>query len=740
MEFNPDGSLKLAAEKKAKDHMSVLRLIDEMDFNVGKKLLASALRGEVNERIKRCKLDKKIYHGSLGGYDEEDLVRFIEHLITIGLLVVEKSKQFLVVALSQKGLDELDNPSLSIKLDDAISSGAPDSSSVGDGFFTNSYSPSPITDGDRLFFEQFSFFLDSFTDHQKKAIICPDKRQVCIAGAGSGKTRVLTHKIVFLHKFLGVPASDILAITFTRKAKDEMLERLSSLLPGVKIRIETFNSFAEKELLTHGSKLYGFSKSMVDNKTFLNIVFKGIAHLGYTTDTFVSHYFTSREKRGKEPRQLFFSFLYDFRTILDTYVMEGKNTDFFEEKIASTSLTDALTAKTVIKLVKFVSDYLEENNFRTFADQLLDVNALYDKFPNLKKQFPWVLVDEYQDVNEQQVSLLDHICSDKLFVVGDPRQSIYAWRGANPQMIYEAIDKGATVIELNSNFRSHSSIVNFSNAIIGMTNRGHHSFAPQVARSKITGVVSVFQAPSEVDEVSAVVDAIESLACPRNEIFILSRTNKGLERFTQGLTDKNIKFLIRTDERKDLSRMPTVDEVTLSTVHAIKGLEAEFVFVIGASMNSYPCKVKDHRFVELLTTRPDYNQFEEERRLLYVACTRAKKELYISYTGAPSPFLSSKVLNMVTDDRGSFSQVFSKRQPLSTPDRIEKQRSALRSWRFLEAKERNIPAYMIFSDKVLDQLLTLQPLTVDELESINGFGRAKLSEFGMDVIHILHSV
>ncbi|MBN1175848.1 UvrD-helicase domain-containing protein [Candidatus Woesearchaeota archaeon] len=736
MEFNSDGSLKVS--KKHKDHLSVLRLVDEMDFPVGKKLLASALRGEVNEKIKRCKLDKKIYHGSLGGYDEEDLIRFIEYLLTQGLLQIEKSKQFSVVALSQKGIDELENPSLSIKLDDTLA-GSPVLNSVKDDFFNGSYVPAIISEHDKLLFEEFSFFLDSFTDQQKKAIICNDERQVCIAGAGSGKTRVLTHKIVFLHKFLGVPANELLAITFTRKAKTEMVERLAILLPGTKIWVETFNSFAEKELLKHGNAFYGASKSMISNKDFVNLVFKGIAHLGFNTETFVSHYFTSREKRGKEPRQLFFSFLYDFRTILDTYILEGKNTDFFEEKIASESLSDAITAKNVIKLVKFVGDFLEENNLRTYADQLIDINSLYENFSGLRAQFSWVLVDEYQDVNEQQVKLLEYISSKNLFVVGDPRQSIYAWRGANPKMIFSAIEEGATVIELTANFRSTQSVVNFSNAIIAQTNRGHHSFAPQSAKNKLTGVVAVYQAPSEADEVNVVLDAIDSLACNKNEIFILSRTNKGLEKFSQALIDKNIKFLIRTDEKRDLSRTPSVDELTLSTVHAIKGLEAEFVFVVGASTNNYPCKTKDHRFVELLTTRPDYDQYEEERRLLYVACTRAKKELYISYTGAPSPFLSRKVLNFVTEGRGAFSEAFLKRQPLSTPDRIESQRSALGRWRFLESKERGIAPYMIFSDKVLDQLLSLQPLTVDELESIVGFGKTKIAEFGMDILHILHT-
>lgn len=736
MEFNSDGSLKVS--KKHNDHLSVLRLIDEMDFPVGKKLIASALRGEVNAKIKRCKLDKKIYHGSLGGYDEEDLVRFIEYLLNQGLLQIEKSKQFTVIVLSQKGIDELENPSLSMKLDDILT-GGPLPNSVKDDFFNNSYTPAPISDQDKLLFGEFSFFLDSFTDQQKKAIVCNDERQVCIAGAGSGKTRVLTHKIVFLHKFLGISSKDILAITFTRKAKEEMVERLAVLLPGVSIRVETFNSFAEKELLKHGNTLYGTFKTMINNKDFVNLVFKGIAHLGFTTDAFVSHYFTSREKRGKEPRQLFFSFLYDFRTILNTYILEGKTTDFFEEKIACESLSDAITAKNVIKLVKFVGDYLDENNLRTYADQLIDINNLYDHFPDLKKQFSWVLVDEYQDVNDEQIKLLKHISSKNLFVVGDPRQSIYAWRGANPKMIFSAIKEGATVIELTTNFRSTQSVVNFSNAIIAQTNRGHNSFAPQSSKNKSIGVVAVYQAPSEAEEVSAVLDAIETLACPRNEIFILSRTNKGLEKFSQGLIERNIKFLIRTDEKRDLSRMPRADELTLSTVHTIKGLEAEFVFVVGTSMNNYPCKAKDHRFVELLTTRPDYNQYEEERRLLYVACTRAKKELYISYTGAPSPFLSRKVLNFVTENKGAFSEVFLKRQPLSTPERIESQRSAFRRWRFLESKERGIPPYMIFSDKVLDQLLDLQPLTVDELESISGFGKVKISEFGMDILHILHS-
>mgnify|MGYP000994249351 CR=1 FL=1 len=112
-----------------------------------------------------------------------------------------------------------------------------------------------------------------------------------------------------------------------------------------------------------------------------------------------------------------------------------------------------------------------------------------------------------------------------------------------------------------------------------------------------------------------------------------------------------------------------------------------------------------------------YNQYEEERRIFYVACTRAKKALFIGYCGAPSPFLGVKGDKTYKSDA---------------------QRKALKRWRYLESQERGMPAYRVFSDSVLEQLLELQPNSTDELYSVSGLGRAKIEEFGSDMLQVLH--
>ena len=157
---------------------------------------------------------------------------------------------------------------------------------------------------------------------------------------------------------------------------------------------------------------------------------------------------------------------------------------------------------------------------------------------------------------------------------------------------------------------------------------------------------------------------------------------------------------------------------------------------MGASMNNYPCKAKDHRFVNLLAPKEDYDQYEEERRLFYVACTRAKTDLRISYMGAPSPFLAKKVVDLMTHHKEKQTKIYSNKG--TNVDVIETQRSNLRRWRYLEAQERNIPPYMIFSDRAMEHLLELQPLTLEELNDVSGLGPAKIREFGEEILQVMY--
>jgi superfamily I DNA/RNA helicase len=281
------------------------------------------------------------------------------------------------------------------------------------------------------------------------------------------------------------------------------------------------------------------------------------------------------------------------------------------------------------------------------------------------------------------------------------------------------------------------SVVSLSNEIIANAHRGKNSFHPMKAANDNQGLVSIMKFASEDTESIAIISQIKEMACDRNEIFVLSRTNKGLERIKELCDREGISYLLRTDEKRDLSTRPDYNQITLSTVHAIKGLEAEMIFVLGANMNNYPCKTKDHRFVDILAAKEEYDTYEEERRLFYVACTRAKKELRISYSGAPSPFLAKNVTSCATHmGNENHTKLFSSQG--ANDDVLETQRSALKRWRYLEAQERNVPAYMIFSDRALEHLLELQPLTVDELLEISGLGKIKVKEFGMDILNVMY--
>ena len=192
---------------------------------------------------------------------------------------------------------------------------------------------------------------------------------------------------------------------------------------------------------------------------------------------------------------------------------------------------------------------------------------------------------------------------------------------------------------------------------------------------------------------------------------------------------------MKTDETK----ATTVKEghLTLATVHAIKGLEAEIVFVIGCNSLYFPCKVSEHPVIEALALHT-YNKEEEERRLFYVAITRAKQKLYLSYTGKnPTYFLDNDCLKHVA--------TVEKLAPIPTMVKFQATRSSpheifsrLRSWRTETSRALGVPPYMILNDKTLQQLAEKMPLNTDELQEVYGMGPLKIAKFGGDVLDLVH--
>jgi superfamily I DNA/RNA helicase len=241
------------------------------------------------------------------------------------------------------------------------------------------------------------------------------------------------------------------------------------------------------------------------------------------------------------------------------------------------------------------------------------------------------------------VELLDSLSPINQFAVGDPRQSIYGWRGSRVDHILNfPVKYKASVLSLTTNYRSNSQIVHLINSVIKPMRM------PDLVggNSEADSVVLVTH-ETEENERRFVVQSILSLATSRREVFILARTNRQIDEMEKLLQESNMKYLKRTDEQSKEGIDPEHDQITISTVHAIKGLEAEVVYLIGANSLNFPIQAQDHPILEAVKADDSYDKYDEELRVFYVALSRAKKKLIINYTGVVTPFLKPGSLSII---------------------------------------------------------------------------------------------
>ncbi len=494
-----------------------------------------------------------------------------------------------------------------------------------------------ITEYDRIVFKELESFLGKYNDEQKKAIISGAKKILCVAGAGSGKTTVLTKRIEFLVKYKEVNPSKILAITFTRKARKEMMRRLHSL--GISVKVETFNSFCEKILKTYERQIYGKPTRMLSYTSKALMVTNALSNLGMNLNEVIDIYFTESQRENAEFEKLSNSFLNDCFYVLDYFKMKNQPLYDFSKEIED----EKEAAKIVYGICDYIQKYMEMAGLRDFTDQLVDTLRFFKKNEKAIPQYQHVLVDEYQDVNQTQTELLHLLNPENLFCVGDPRQSIYGWRGSDIKYILDFKEKynEAEIISLVKNYRSEKQIVQLINKAIKNMNM------PDLIGNKEGGKILLKKFQSEEEEHTYVINEILKTQTKKEDIFVLARTNRQLNFLSKKMAEKGIPHTVKTDEVKYL----TPDNgVTLATVHAIKGLEAQKVFVIGTSDRNFPCKATDHPAISFLKT--DYDKDEEERRLLYVALSRAKSELIVSYYGKKiSSFINKEMLKLMEQEQ-----------------------------------------------------------------------------------------
>ena len=581
--------------------------------------------------------------------------------------------------------------------------------------------------------------LDELNQSQREAVLCCDRPSLVIAGAGSGKTRVITYKIAYLIE-QGYEPWSIMALTFTNKAAREMKERIGKLVSEEQARYlwaGTFHSIFGK-ILRYEADYIGFTSDFTiydtsDSKSLIRTIIKDM-HLD--------------EKKYKPS------------TVL-AHISNAKNSLVLPTAYRNSSrLLEHDRAMQMPEICSIYDEYMQrckKSNAMDFDDMLVYTWLLFKNNPEIalkyQEKFKYILVDEYQDTNyaQHQIVLLltnsqQHVC-----VVGDDAQSIYSFRGAKIDNIlnFQKLYNGVKLFKLEQNYRSTQTIVSAANSLI--QHNVQQIRKDVYSKGDVGDPIEVCKAFSDVDEANIVVRKIRQLVIKENlqykEMAILYRTNAQSRSLEDALRKQNLPYriyggtsfyqrkeikdviayfrlvinpndeealkrIINYPNRKigdvtvgkildaasaydlsvwdvlmhldlvdvnnatknrlqefanmilsfrevaltqdaynaglkiveesgiradiflthylsEVSLLTDMDEddsegdnkVTLMTVHAAKGLEFETVFVVGLEEELFPSSM----------SMESPRQIEEERRLFYVAMTRAKKHLFLTY-------------------------------------------------------------------------------------------------------------
>jgi DNA helicase-2/ATP-dependent DNA helicase PcrA len=585
---------------------------------------------------------------------------------------------------------------------------------------------------------------------------------VCIlAGAGSGKTTTITHRVANQVESRAFRADEILAVTFTDKAAGEMRGRVEEL--GVSgVRCSTFHAAALGQLRFFSAEPPG------------GILASKALPLRYIGNSL--------------PRP------YRFRPAADlaTEIEWAKNRRITPSDYLSSigEHRPPIPEDLMLRVYTTYERRKAEDGWVDFEDLIELTIRLFDAdagaLEQVRDRYRAFTVDEYQDVNLLQQTLLDRWLGDRdeLCAVGDDYQSIYAFTGASPECLLAMPQRfpHATVVRLEENYRSTPEILEFANRLVPKLGG-----AEKVLRATRPGgpepVTRSFGEP--YIEAAFIVERIRELhesGLPYEEMAILFRTNARSADYEEALSEAEIpsqgaalmareaaKQLLkamrgrplgdvrrvardqgmletipdRLGEREvtrqnDLARLVklaeefdgTIDEfvaylqerfgthagrgVHLLTYHRAKGLEFEAVFLPRLEEKELPSKLSKTPVA-----------LEEERRLLYVGLTRAKRHLSVTWAGKPSRFLAE------LDLRAPAPKALEPADPLY---------ETLKEWRLRTAKAEEKPAYVIFHNSTLAEIVRRAPRTKEELAAVPGVGPAKLERYGDAVLAALEAV
>ena len=667
----------------------------------------------------------------------------------------------------------------------------------------------------------------------------PEQRQVAetlhgpvrvLAGAGTGKTRAITHRIAHgVHAGVYVP-TEVLAVTFTTRAAGEMRGRLRALGAGG-VQARTFHSAALRQLRYFWPRVHGTElPTLTESK--LSILATAVRRMRIAADQALLRDLASEVEWAK--------------------VSNVRPDDYARIAPARGRSVAGHDAEAVARVLAAYEDTKRSQGRMDMEDVLLLAAALLAEdervAAQVRRQYKWFVVDEFQDVSPIQAALLDLWLGGRheICVVGDPAQTIYSFAGADASFLrdFPRVHPDTTCVELVRNYRSTPQVV----AVAGELLRGTPSASVDLRSQQEPGpAVTWNPAADEVAEADAVAERIGELrraGTPLSEVAVLFRINAQSEAYEEALSSRGIPYVVRgaarffdrpevrqavtllrgnarggqggddpmetvrdtlagmgwnerapegrgqardrweslqalvdqaahhlaggertlgdlvdeLDRRAAEQHAPVADGVTLATLHAAKGLEWDAVFVCGVQEGTVP-----------IVHAEGPAAIEEERRLLYVGITRARRELAVSWSAArnpggrpvrkPSRFLDGLRPAEAGETRGGERRPRRSRRvvncrecgrPLTNARERKTGRCAdcpasydeelyerLREWRRARAADDGVPAYVVFTDATLQLVAEHRPTTPDGLLRISGIGRAKAEKYADEVLAVV---
>ena len=627
---------------------------------------------------------------------------------------------------------------------------------------------------------------------------------VCIlAGAGTGKTRAITHRIAYSVRTGAVPPEQLLAVTFTARAAGEMRSRLARLGVG-RVQARTFHSAALRQLTYFAPQILGGPlPDLIDNP--VRLVAQVAARARLRTDR---------------------TQVRDLASEIDWAKAVLASPAQYAAAAEAAGRIPPISADAVAAVYRGYEDAKDRGRVIDFADLLLITATAIESMPQvaaqIRGQYRHFVVDEYQDVSPLQQRLLEAWVGDRddLCVVGDANQTIYSFAGATPEHLLSFPDRygDAVVVRLERDYRSTPQVVALANKLVAGT--GHARL--QLIGQRPDGPAPTFaehdDEPAEAASVAKACRALIDSGTPPAEIAVLFRINAQSEVYEQALSSLAIPYVLRggerffdrpeirearlllrgaaraggepeplldtvratlsglswhagspppggaarerweslaalvalaedvlsqdqgatidtlvneLDQRAALQHAPTVQGVTLASLHAAKGLEWDVVYLVGLVDGTLPIQ---HAKTE--------EQIAEERRLLYVGITRARERLHLSWALAraagqrrgrkPSRFLDT-LRTARRDVRASRA---------AAPDRKAVAADAelfgrLRAWRRKQSEAQEVPAYVVFSDATLVAIADARPCDLGALGAVPGVGPTKLARYADPVLEAI---